>query len=70
MIFIFSISVTILLLFILGIFTERKAWNKGKYPKCSIAWTYFDYDSQCGRGYTCKKCDKAIWISYPYVGGR
>ena len=51
----------------LGILLERKDWNKGKCPECGRDWTYFDSDSQGGRGYWCLDCKRAIWISYPLI---
>ena len=43
---------------------EKKDWNNGSCPDCNIEWRNFDMDSQGGRGYTCDKCDKTIWISW------
>ena len=44
---------------------EKLNWNNGLCPRCFQKWKIFDTDSQGGRGYTCKGCDKTIWISYP-----
>jgi len=43
---------------------DRMNWNKGKCL-CGEPWYNFDTDSQGGRGYSCRKCGKTIWISYP-----
>ena len=43
---------------------EKKEWNNGKCTNCGTEWKNFDTDSQGGRGYSCPKCDKTIWISY------
>ena len=51
----------------LGIFLERKDWNKGRCPECGKEWRHFDNDSQGGRGYICDDCIKVIWISYPLI---
>jgi len=60
--FVLMISLTII-----GNIMERKLWNKGKCPDCNKKWRYFDTDSQGGKGYTCDKCDRTIWISWPFI---
>jgi len=63
---IFAILIMLFIGFsILAITSDKKEWNRGKCPVCDLKWRLFDVDSQGGRGYTCDKCDKTIWISYP-----
>jgi tRNA(Ile2) C34 agmatinyltransferase TiaS len=42
---------------------EYITFNNGKCS-CGGLFEYFDTDSQGGRGYSCKKCHKTLWISY------
>ena len=51
-------------LLIWGYYAEKHDFNNNKCPDCNIEWRNFDMDSQGGRGYTCDKCDKTIWISW------
>ena len=58
------------LLPVIGIVTERKAYNNGKCPKCGLKLRNFDTDSQGGRGYMCDNCGYGTWVSYNCVDRR
>jgi Zn-finger nucleic acid-binding protein len=60
-------SGVMLLLYGIFSYTESITFNKGMCPHCNIRWEHFDCDSQGGRGYSCPRCGKTIWISYPNV---
>lgn len=62
-----SVIAVLLVVGFVGFFAERRSWNHGKCPKCDTNWSRFDSDSQGGRGYKCKGCEKYIWISYPFI---
>ena len=51
-----------------GYIYDKVKWNGGRC-KCGESWEYFDTDSQGGRGYACKNCNKTIWVSYPFIEG-
>ena len=55
-------------LFALFASIERRTWNRGQC-KCGSPLEYFDTDSQGGRGYVCRSCNRTVWISYPWVDG-
>ncbi len=40
-------------------------WNQGRCFKCARPLENFDTDSQGGRGYVCRACNRYLWISYP-----
>lgn len=68
------INIAIILLIIvlvslplIGIHLEKKGYNNGRCPKCSISLRHFDTDSQGGRGYCCPNCHYATWVSYKIV---
>ena len=54
---------------LIGIHLEKKGFNNGVCPYCKRKLELFDYDSQGGRGYTCKnpKCGYYTWVSYKCV---
>ncbi|KKL14098.1 hypothetical protein LCGC14_2519150 [marine sediment metagenome] len=43
---------------------EKRRFNSGNCPGCEKPWRLFDVDSQGGRGYTCRACNKGTWVSY------
>ncbi len=45
----------------LGVVHERAVWNNGVCAKNGLAWTYFDTDSQGGRGY--RAGEETCWIA-------
>ena len=59
--------VVLIVIFIIGIFSEKKDYNNGICPKCNQRLHHFDTDSQGGRGYICDKCNYTTWISYPFI---
>lgn len=44
---------------------EARSYNDGICRCCGKKLKCFDMDSQGGRGYSCKKCDHTVWVSYP-----
>lgn len=51
-----------------AIHSEKKDFNNGICPRCGAKLVHFDTDSQGGRGYTCRQCNKYYtWVSYPSV---
>lgn len=46
---------------------EKKAFNKGRCPKCYGELKHFDTDSQGGKGYCCENRDYYTWVSYPFI---
>jgi hypothetical protein len=44
--------------------SEKIEYNKGIYPKCGERLSYFDSDSQDGKGYICHQCEYTIWLSW------
>jgi len=65
-VFLTVLLVLALLVFPVGYICERRLWNKGKCI-CGSKWESFDVDSQGCRGYKCRKCDRTIWISHPFI---
>jgi len=65
------IILIILILFVsllmIGIISERRAYNHGKCRHCGNNLRLFDTDSQGGRGYMCDSCCNTIWVSYHSV---
>lgn len=57
------------LLFAYGYFEERRDWNNGICRHSGEPWEYFDFDSQCGRGYR-DSTGNCIWVSWPGVDKR
>ena len=60
---------TLVLLTILGVMSEKRAYNNGVCKRCGNRLEHFDNDSQGGRGYMCK-CGYCVWVSYPLVDRR
>ncbi len=48
---------------------EAERFNQGNCPGCEKPWCLFDVDSQGGRGYTCRPCNRGTWVSYGSVDG-
>lgn len=46
---------------------EKRLFNKGTCRKCGGRLSWFDCDSQSGRGYACQECDNIVWVSYRIV---
>lgn len=61
---------TICLAALIGICIEKRSWNGGYCRKCKHKLSFFSYDSQGGRGYTCERCGHKVWISYNCVDRR
>lgn len=59
--------VVLIVMYIIGIFSEKKDFNNGICPKCKTKLHHFDNDSQGGRGYICNKCGYTTWVSYPFI---
>ena len=59
--------VVLIVICIIGIFSEKKDYNNGICPKCGQKLHHFDNDSQGGRGYICDKCNYTTWVSYPFI---
>lgn len=51
----------------IAIYTEKKYFNNGKCPICNARLKYFGTDSQGGRGYCCEECDYHTWVSWNTV---
>ena len=54
-------------LLLIGIYLEKKDYNKGKCRNCGEALRLFDYDSHGCRGYCCDNCGYHTWVSYKSV---
>ena len=62
-----SLTVLGVVMTVWAILWEKRDYNKGYCKRCGYPLKLFDRDSQCGRGYICKKCDYVTWISYTCV---
>ena len=58
---------TMVLLIPIGIFSEKRDYNRGFCKKCGGRLNLFDIDSQGGRGYRCHNCNYHTWVSYNCV---
>ena len=65
---IISFCIFLILLLVLGGYycyqSEKIKHNKGICPKCGERLSYFDSDSQGGKGYICRQCKYTIWLSW------
>lgn len=55
------------LLIPIGVFLEKRDYNRGFCKNCSGRLELFDIDSQGGRGYRCHNCNYHTWVSYRCV---
>ena len=53
-----------------GVSIETKSYNGQICPKCGRQMERFDTNSQGHRGYICRKCWYATWVSYKCVDGK
>jgi hypothetical protein len=49
---------------VVGYRFDKKKWNNGVCPKCGNKWESQFLDSQGGRGYICRRCNKGMVISW------
>ena len=64
MIYLLIVLLFLIFLFLSGMYTEYRLWNKGTSPHTNKPWQLFDVDSHGGRGYK-DDLGNCIWISYP-----
>jgi DNA-directed RNA polymerase subunit RPC12/RpoP len=43
--------------------SEKKKWNRGRCP-CGQKWEKFSHSDDIGRGYTCSRCQRFIWLTF------
>jgi len=65
---VFGFTIVLLLagLIIFARRNEKKKWNNGVCLDCEVNLTLpaIMVDSQGGRGWTCPKCGRTVWVSY------
>ena len=52
---------------LIGIYLEKKSYNRGICIECGKKLRLFDHDSHGGRGYCCDNCCYHTWVSYNCV---
>lgn len=60
-------ALLIALLIPIGIFLEKRDYNKGFCKECGNKLKLFGLDYHGGRGYRCSNCNYYTWVSYRCV---
>lgn len=63
---ILCVCLVVACLIIIGYVMEKRQWNGGKCPSCSMEWKVYDISATGGKGYQCPECRKTLWLVWSH----